>query len=137
MAAAQGPPLWSLIGSGASSTITASGSSGAYTASAVVKALDVSHAADLTLFITVAGATGTSPSMTVKVNLFDDQGNSYSPTPLTGAAITAAVQQELSAGLHGGSASAYLVVPTWAQVVWTVTGTTPSFTGCQFALYGR
>lgn len=131
-------PVFSLIASGRPSTINANGNSGAYAFGSISKALDVRNICDLLLTVSIGNApTGTTPTLTVQVNLFDDQGNLYTPAALTTAALTAAGVTALSAGLHGGSASAYLVVPNWAQVSWVVGGTTPSFTAVEISLNGR
>jgi hypothetical protein len=104
--------------------------------------VDLRWTDDLTIAVYVAGAvTGTTPSLTVQLGFFDDQGNLYQPTALKLTAITAASTPAtapfLAVGRHAGSAGTYIALPEWGQVAWTITGTTPSFSGVEIALYAR
>jgi len=91
---------------------TATGNSGALTTNGANGVLD--------LEINVTAVSGTSPSMALEVQWSDDGTNfgSVDGTKDTFAAITASgtvVKQLQVKGLY-------------AQIVWTLTGTTPSFT---------
>jgi hypothetical protein len=135
--------IWSLADSGLGTTLTATGNSGAYTATGNIKsAIDIRYVDDLEVLVYVAGTvTGTTPSLTVQFGFFDDQGNLFQPTTLKTTAITAAstpaTAQALAAGRHAGSAGTYFTFSEWAQVAWTITGTNPVFNGVEIALYGR
>jgi hypothetical protein len=133
--------LWSLSGSGLGTTLTASGNSGSWgdTAPATFPSgsIDLGKASDVGLFVHVGTPGGTTPSLTVQLDLYDDLGNIYLQVLKTAAITTAGSAAPVFAGLHGGSASAYLVLPMWGRVSWAITGTTPSFPGTEIALYGR
>lgn len=136
--------IWSLAASGLSTTISAAGNSGAWGGSGsgdwppLVSAetpVDLRDINDLALLVSVGGITGT-PAFTVTLNVFDDEGNSYTTT-LTSGSIATAKTVAAYAGLHGAGASNYLVLPQWGQVAWTQTGSSASVTGTEIALYGR
>jgi hypothetical protein len=136
--------LWSLAASGLGTTISAAGNSGGWAglgAGAILPQADFETPVDLrdiqdvALLVSVGGITGT-PAFTVTLNVFDDLGNAYT-TLLTSGSIAAAGQHAAYAGLHGGAASSYLVLPQWGQVAWTQTGASASVTGTEIALYGR
>lgn len=137
--------IWSLAASGLGTTLTASGNSGPFASPPVqnkMSAVDLRWVDDLTIAAYVAGpVTGTTPSLTVQLGFFDDQGNLFQPASLKLTAITAASTAAtapfLAVGRHAGSAGTYISLPEWGQVAWTVTGTTPSFGGVEIALYGR
>lgn len=95
--------------------------------------IDIHDVTDLWLAAFVANApTGTTPSLTVQLDLLDQDGNIY-PSVLALTALTAAGHQSGSCGLHTSN----LVLPMECQVTWTLGGTTPAFTGVTLSLYGR
>jgi hypothetical protein len=107
----------------ASQTITASGVSADFDTSDVENAL---------FSVFVAGATGTTPSMTVTLEVLDGAGNYITTAQLT--AITSGPNYATLA--LGPGANGYIFTSR-ARVRWTVTGTTPSFTGVGISLIGR
>jgi|SRR5580704_7301789 hypothetical protein len=137
--------IWSLAGSGLGTTISANGNSGAYAANtdyAYRTPVDLRWTDDLTITAYVAGAvTGTTPSLTVQLGFYDDQGNLFQPSTLKLTAITAqsnaTTAQFLAVGRHAGSAGTYIALPEWGQIAWTVTGTTPVFNQVEIAVYAR
>jgi len=141
MATLYGPSarlIWSLASSGIGTTITGAGNSGPWSNTGVTlsaqTAIDLRDAVDVALMVTVGAITG-SPSLTVLLNVFDDQGNPYAAPGITTAAITAAGNALVSGGLHGHTGT-QLVLPAWGQVAWTQTGS-GSVTGTEIALYAR
>lgn len=95
----------------ASAAQTASGNSGP---------LALNDASVLDLEVNVSATSGTTPSMTLSVSWSNDGTNFGAPDGGgdTFAAITAA-----------GTVSKQLTVKgLWAQISWTITGTSPSFT---------
>lgn len=98
----------------ASAAQTATGNSGS---------LNTSGVARLEIDINVTAATGTSPSLTPSYQQQGADGVWY--TVWTGTAITAAGSQRTSIG--PGLAN-QAVVTSAGRLVWTITGTTPSFT---------
>lgn len=137
--------LWSLTPSGSGTTLSAAGNSGSWAGNGAgsiypqVDAetrVDLRDITDVMLMVTVGGVTG-SPSLAVSLDFYDDLGNVFAGV-LSAAALTAAGSKTAAAGLHGGSASAYLVLPMWGRVSWTgVTLGTSSVTGTQIVLFGR
>jgi hypothetical protein len=94
-----------------SGTVTASGNSGP---------LELGPQTVLDLEVLVTAVSGTTPSMTLSVQWSND-GVNFGPTdaaPDSFAAITAAETVAKQVTVKG----------LWAQIVWTITGTTPSFT---------
>jgi hypothetical protein len=74
----------------------------------------------LNIEVEVTAASGTTPSLTLAVQWSVD-GVNFAPvdtTPDQFAAITAV----------GNDLKQLIVKGSWMQVVWTITGTTPSFT---------
>ncbi len=140
--------IWSLSNSGLGTTISAAGNSGAWQAPGVppwtpnaLTPIDLRYVEDvwMTVATTTIGGTG-SPSLTLSLNVFDDKGHLFvaylftgAPQIITGSVLTA----QVSLGKHGSAANAYIVFPEWGQVSWTVTGSSPTFTGTEIALYGR
>jgi hypothetical protein len=117
-----GRKVWSLDGA----SLTGAGS----TSSAV---LDIHDVTDLWLAAFVANApSGTTPTLTVQIDLLDQDSNVY-PAALALTALTAAGHQSGSCGLHTSN----LVLPMQCQVTWTLGGTNPVFTGATLSLYGR
>jgi hypothetical protein len=95
----------------ASAAQTATGNSGP---------LALNDASVLDLEVNVSAVSGTTPSMTLAVQWSNDGVNFGSPDGGgdTFAAVTAA----------GTVAKQLTVKGLWAQIGWTITGTTPSFT---------
>lgn len=134
--------LWCLSGSGLSTTVKASGNSGGWAdtppADFPSTAVNICSVTDIALYVAVASApTGTTPSMTVQVDVLDDDGNVFAQVIKTAAITAAGSAAPVCAGLHGPTAGTYLVLPQWVTVSWTVTGTTPAFPGTEISLYGR
>lgn len=75
----------------------------------------------LFLFLHVLSASGTTPSLTVRVESDSDNTFASPTTQLTATAATAAGGQSLRTA---GSA----ITDTWYRLGWTISGTTPSFT---------
>lgn len=128
--------IWSLWSSPLATTISAAGNSGAWAAPAngwnAASVVDLRDVTDVSLMVSV-GAITSSPSLTVSLNVFDDQGNAYA-AGLTTSAIVAPGSAIVSGGLHGLTGK-QLVLPAWGQIAWTCTG--GSVTGTEIALYGR
>lgn len=135
--------LWSLTASGPGTTISAAGNSGSwagngpgdlYAAVNDETPVNLRDVNDVALMISVAGVTS-SPTMKVGLDFYDDLGNLYADVLQT-AAITGTGTTILAGGLHGGTASSYLLLPQWGRVNWSaVSGGT--FTGVEIALFGR
>ena len=138
--------IWSLANSGLGTTIgAASGNSGAYATTGpppwtpnALTPVDLRFVEDVWLAVatTTVGGTGT-PTLTVVLNVFDDLGNSFLITGSSITATSAVKSSQISLGKHGGSAANYIVFPSWGQVAWSASGTTPSFTGTEISLWGR
>lgn len=135
--------LWSLTGSGPGTALSAAGNSGnwagngaghLYPQASAETAVDLRDATDVVLMVTVGGITG-SPAFVVSLDIYDDQGNVF-PAVLSTASLAAAGSKTVTGGLHGGSASTYLVLPRWGRVSWTGL-TSASVTGTQISLFGR
>lgn len=95
----------------ASAARTATGNSGA---------MQLGDQSVLDLEVNVTAVSGTSPSMTLSVQWSNDGTNFGAPdgTPDAFAAITAAGTVEKQITVKG----------LYCQIVWTITGTSPSFT---------
>ena len=138
--------LWSLVASGIGTTIAGNGASNGWQgnepgdwppAYSQETAIDLRDVEDIALMINVAAITG-SPSLSVAVNGYDDQGNELPNLIETTAAITAAGMTYVGpAGLHGVAAGSYLVLPRWAQVAWQFSGSSSSLNGVEISLIGR
>lgn len=135
--------LWSLAPSGRGTTISGAGNSGGwqgYTPGGDVPQLDFESSVDLRdiqdvgLLVNVGGVTGT-PAFLVQMDVFDDAGNLYAQVLKTASLSAPGSAAPVWAGLHGGAASSYLVLPSWGRVSWTCTGGT--VTGASIFLYGR
>ena len=129
--------LWTLAGSGEGTTITANGDS--TTGAGPDTFIDIRDVTDLALIVNIANApTGTSPTLMVQVDMQDAAGNWVSQVLKLAANITASGTYVVYGGLHGGSASAYVVLTGKARVKWTIGGTgSPTFSGASISLYGR
>lgn len=137
--------IWSLAGSGLGTAIAANGNSGAWptppyqpTWQNNLSPVDLRDVEDVWMTAYVTGLAGTSPTLTVALNAFDDLGNLWqvAALPAINAAGLAGGKQ-LAIGKHGASAGSYAVFPQWGQVAWTVGGTSPSFTGVGISLWAR
>lgn len=130
--------LWRQSTSGDGTTLTASGNSGGYSASAALaSAVDLRWTTDLALMVYVAGAvSGTNPSLVVNLNTYDASGNLFSPVMATAAITGSASGKVAYGGLYSGGAN-QIVFPEWGQIAWVLTGTNPSFAGVEISLYGR
>jgi hypothetical protein len=135
--------LWSLTGTKAGTTLSAAGNSGNWAGNGAGSLypqvtdetpVDLRDATDVVLMVTVGGVTGT-PAFVVSLDVFDDLGNSFNAV-LSTASLAAAGSKMIAGGLHGGSASTYLVLPRWGRVSWSGL-TSASVTGTEIALYGR
>jgi hypothetical protein len=135
--------LWSLTASGLGTTIAAAGNSGGWAgggpgdwppAVSAETPVDLRDIQDVVLMVTVGGVTGT-PAFVVDLDVYDDQGNLFAAV-LSTASLAAAGSKTAAGGLHGGSASSYLVLPQWGRVSWSGLSSA-SVTGTEIALYGR
>lgn len=135
--------IWSLTASGLATgtTIAAAGNSGGWVAYPVNARtpVDLRRADDIWLSVFAAGVTGTTPSLTVTLNGYDDLGNLFPllAVPALSAAGAAGAKIAFGGRHGGGGAGSYFVPGEWGAVAWTVSGTTPSFTGVEIALYAR
>lgn len=125
--------IWSLTASGIGTTITTSGNSGSYTASAqnARTAVDLRRVDDVWLSVNATGGAGTSA--TVQLDCYDDQGNLF-PQILKVTLAAAPGQAVAYAGRHGGAAANFAVLSEWGRISWALTS---SMTGVEIALYGR
>jgi hypothetical protein len=129
--------IWSLANSALGTTITTSGNSGSYTATAQNNrtAVDLRRIDDVWLSVIAGGGAGTA--LTVYLDAYDDQGNLWtgSNAMLSATLASAPGQKAVFGGRHGGGGSgSYFVLPEWGRISWTLTG---SMTGTEIALYGR
>lgn len=133
--------IWSLSGSGLGTTINAAGNSGNWAIPGpnadYFTPVPLGAFTDLGLFVHCGTPTGTTPSLTVQLDLYDDAGNLF-PQVMKTAGITAAGSAApVFTGLRGGAAGLYVVMTNWGRVSWTLTGTTPVFPGVEIQLFGR
>ena len=135
--------LWSLAPSGLGTTISGSGNSGGWQGDTpgddvpqvdFETAVDLRDIQDVALLVNVGGITGT-PAFQVQLDELDDAGNLYAQVLKTASLSAPGSDPPVFAGLHGGAASSYLVLPSWGRVSWTCTGGT--VTGASIFLYGR
>lgn len=128
--------IWSLAASGLGTTIGAAGNSGGWSNANVnaESALDLRWTHDLTIMAACTAIVST-PTLSVFLDLFDDQGNLFA-TVGTGPVVTAANAGKIvSFGAHAPTATTYLVLPSWGRISWTCTG--GSTTGTEIAVYAR
>jgi len=101
------------------------------------QSIDLREVCDLGLYVAIGGATGTTPTLDVGLDVKDPDGNWYLQvlkiTQITG---TAAAVQSASAGLHLGGTGA-LVLPEYGRISITLGGTNPAYTGVSITLFGR
>lgn len=114
-------------------TIAATGNSTTATGSRI----DVTDATDLWLAAFAPNnPTGTTPTLTVQLDVFDDFGNLFpgvlTLTQLTGSTLKA--QGSIGVHVQGGTS---LVLPRQCQVSWTIGGTNPTWPGLCISLLGR
>jgi hypothetical protein len=135
--------LWSLAASGIGTTISAAGNSGDWAGTGpgdilpqadFETGIDLGDVQDVALYVYVGGIAS-SPAFQVQLDVYDDAGNLYAQVMKTASLSAAGSAAPVYAGLHGGSASSYLVLPRWGRVSWTCTGGT--VTGTSILLYGR
>jgi len=136
--------LWTLAPSGQGTTISGSGNSGGWQGDTpagddvppldFAASIDLRDIQDVGLFVNV-GAITSSPAFLVQLDVFDDAGNKYAQVLKTASLAAPGSAAPVYAGIHGGSASSYLVLPSWGVVSWTCTG--GSVTGTSIFLYGR
>ena len=96
--------------------------------------IDVSPVGNGLLVVNVGGASGTTPSLSLFFDVQDAYGNWVPVSPSGGLTTTVAIT---GAGLFSGNISAGAVLTYNGRIRWTVTGTTPSFTGVSLNLFGR
>lgn len=118
-------PYAALWDSGAAQAVTAAGQS---------PVLTVSSWSVIEVVVAVTGAVaGTTPALTVNLDGFDPAGDAYFLGGF-GTAISAAGDYAYGVGPGTGNSN---IVPATIQLTWAVAGTTPSFGGVRFSLYGR
>lgn len=119
--------LWRLSASGPT-TLTVTG---------VSSQIDLVNVTDVWLSVFVAGtSTGTSPTLTVALDVKDPDGNWF-PSAVAATQLTSAPGHASAfAGLHMPS-TAGMVLPRFARVTWTLGGTNPVFPGTSICLIGR
>ena len=127
--------LWSLTNSGLGTSITGSGNSGSWSSSQVdaETLVDLRWSDDVILMASAASITS-SPTLSVFLDFYDDQGNLYAGAG-TGPVLTAVSAKQVSFGSHAPTSAAYMVLPSWGRVSWTCTG--GSISGAEIAIYGR
>lgn len=137
---------WSLLLSGLGTAINANGNSGPWqganpnspTSMNQQSSIDLRDVEDGWLTAYVTGQTGTTPTLTVTLNRFDNQGNAWTVISLPAVNATGPANgKQVDFGKHGGSTGNFVVLPAWGQVSWVVGGTTPSFTGVEIELWVR
>jgi hypothetical protein len=99
--------------------------------------IDIHDATDLWLAVYAPNApTGTTPTLTVQLDVFDDFGNVFPGVLTLTQLTTSTLKAQGSIGVHvqGGTS---LVLPATCQVSWTVGGTTPAWPGLCISLLGR
>lgn len=100
--------------------------------------IDITDATDLWLAaFAPSNPTGTTPTLTVQLDVFDDFGNLFpgvlALTQLTGSTLKA--QGSIGVHVQGGTS---LVLPRQCQVSWTIGGTAnPTWPGLCISLLGR
>lgn len=132
--------IWSLASSGGSTTITANGNSGAYNAQTqnAATAVDLRAIEDILLTVYVTGpVTGTTPTLLAQLDIYDDLGNLIPHVLATTTVTAAGGSAYVSGGVHGATAAASIVLPSWGRVSWVAGGTTPSFQGVEICMFGR
>lgn len=114
-----------LIGSFDLASISANGQTGP---------LPTDQVSGATVMVTVDGASGTTPTLTMFFEVGDGNGHWYpvSPSPsLFGTNFTGA------GTAAGGAVGVGYGLTEHARIRWTVGGTTPVFTGVHIRVYGN
>lgn len=124
--------LWNSPSSGLGTTLAGAGDS---TNGGVLPPIDTRDVCDLVLSVTTGAPGGTSPSLTVQVDMQDACGN-WITAVITTPAITTAKTTVVYGGLHIGGANA-VVLTGRTRISWTVTGAGASFPNAQISLIGR
>jgi hypothetical protein len=131
--------VWSLVGSGLGTTLNAAGNSGGWAnIPNVESAVDLRYVDDVAVLAAVTGlVTGTTPTLNVQLDLFDDIGNLIFQVGKLPAALTATAQSGMfSVGKHAGTGQ--VVLSSWGRISWTVGGTaSPTFGGVEISVFGR
>lgn len=93
--------------------------------------IDLSSSGAGLLIVRVGAVSGTTPSLSFALEVQDAYGNWAQLTAaLPATAITAA-------GAYAAPLAAAAIAAFTGRLAWTVTGTTPSFTGVSLDVYGR
>lgn len=95
--------------------------------------IDVSPVSNGLLIVNVRGISGTTPGLAVFFDAADYFGNwclVSNATAISGAVLNS------TGTVYGQISSGYNLTYS-GRIRWTVTGTTPSFTGVSFSLFGR
>jgi hypothetical protein len=99
-----------------------------------VEGIDISTISSGLLVVHVGNApTGTTPTLAVFFEVADEFGNwvlTSNATAISGAVIT-------SSGYSYGQITNGYTLGNQGRIRWALTGTSPSFTGVGFSLYGR
>ena len=100
--------------------------------------IDIHDATDLWLAVYAPNTpTGTAPTLTVQLDVFDDFGNLFPAVLALTQLTTSTLKAQGSVGVHvqGGTS---LVLPAQCQVSWTIGGTgSPTWPGLCISLLGR
>jgi hypothetical protein len=113
-------------------TVAGAAFAGSINASGNSDDFDIGEVSTGLLSASVGSPTGTTPSITVSLQVKDVMGNYINAVTL--GALTAQGVQSASVG--PGTAN-QVVLTSVARFAWTVTGTTPNFPGVTIALSGR
>jgi hypothetical protein len=95
--------------------------------------IDVSSVSNGLLVVNVTGISGTSPGLAVFFDVQDSWGNwclVSNATAISGAVLTS------TGTVYGNINSGYTLTYN-GRIRWTITGTTPQFSGVSFSLIGR
>lgn len=126
--------LWTNANGAVSTTLTASGNSGA-------SLIDLRYATDVWLAVSVgANPTGTTPTLDVYLDVQDAAGNWFTQVLHATPQITTASGNASAYGglyLPSGTGVTPLVLPEWGRASWAVGGTNPVYTKTTISLYGR
>jgi hypothetical protein len=117
-------------------TINGSGNSTLLSTSGTTP-IDIHDATDLWLAVFAPNnPTGTTPTLNVQLDFFDDFGNAFPGLLTLTQLTTSTLKAQGSIGVHvqGGTS---LVLPAQCQVSWTVGGASPVWPGLCISLLGR
>jgi len=136
--------IWSLAGSNLNPTINANGNSGNWptppyqpTQLNNMTPIDLRDVEDVWLTAFAAGVAGTTPTLTITLNQFDDSGNAWPVGSLAQITLAGLANgKQVAFGKHG-AATAYQVFAAWGQLAWVVAGARATFTGVDIALWAR